>query len=109
MEEALKLIIGRSSLAMREAIDCLRAISARSPIVAQRYANALSLALNDPEAQFTPEERQILADAYQTPGGRGGHMLRIRLSEQEHTVLVERSEAVGETMSDYARKRIFGE
>ena len=105
MEEALRLIIAKSPAAMHEAIDCLRAIRAKSPVVNLRYERALELALGDPEAEFTAPERAILAQAIEPDDDdTRSYMLRIRLTEMERAGLVERATAAGQTMSEYMRR-----
>lgn len=69
MFDALRTIIARSPAAAREAIHCLRAIAVNSPAVQAHYNNAVRLALGDPQAAFTAEERALLA-LYVDDGGR---------------------------------------
>jgi hypothetical protein len=72
MEQALKLIIQKSPNAAPQAITCLRALSLNSPVVNKRFSHCVEIALNDPQADFTPEERSILVDAMSIgePSGR---------------------------------------
>jgi hypothetical protein len=108
MDEALRIIIARSPEAARDAIDCLRAIGARSPVVNQRYQNTLAVALSDPQATFTADERAILAEAI-APQGKANRSFtfHIRLSQQERAQLAAAADAVGMEMSDYARGVLF--
>lgn len=63
MEQALKIIIAKSANAFHEAIQCLHALRVNSPMTQNRYNHCLSIALHDPHAVFTADERAILAEA----------------------------------------------
>ncbi len=62
MEEALRLIIAKSPGAARMAMDTMRALSVNSPVVQSRYNITVQEALADPQAEFTTEDRELLAE-----------------------------------------------
>lgn len=110
MEEALKIIITKSPDAAYQAIQCLQAIAANSPMVQQRYNRVVESALRDRDANFTESERAALAE-YLEQGGREnrGFSLRVRLTDAEHAKLQASADQAGLGMSEYARRRIFAE
>lgn len=108
MEEALKTIISKSSLAMGDAITCLRAIAAKSPVVQQRYNHVVDLALNDPSAHFTTEERAIIAEGLSVPGSETRDFtLRVRLTQSERVTLQEAANDADLDLSEYVRRKLF--
>jgi hypothetical protein len=63
----------------------------------------------DPEATFTPQERETLAAAFEAPETTNREFtLRVRLSADEHAELLQLSEKEGIGMSEYARRKLFG-
>jgi len=109
MENALKLIISRSPAATREAMACLRAIRAGSPIVPIRYERAVNLALSDPEASFSGEERAELASHLTEDGGTRSTVFRFRLTKTERALLEDMAREAGVSASVYARRALFGD
>lgn len=108
MESVLRMIVGRSETAGREAIACLRAISARSPMLQHRYNHVVELALNDTHANWTAAERAEMAEYVELTGEPNrDFMLRIRLTEAEHADLQAASDAAGMSMSEWARRQMF--
>lgn len=108
MEQALKLIIVKSPDAMREAMKTLQAIRAKSPIVQQRYNRVVDMALNDSQAEFTAEERAVLAAPLTGNEDEGrAFMLRVRLTEAERAELQEEANAANKNMSEYVRQKLF--
>lgn len=67
MIETLQLILSRSSAAQGEAMNALKAIRVKSPMVERRYERTLSTALADPAVDWTMEERALLG-RYWTDG-----------------------------------------
>jgi len=109
MEDALKLIISRSPAATREAMACLRAIRAGSPIVPIRYERAVDLALSDPEASFSGDERAELASHLTEDGGTRSTVFRFRLTKAERALLEDMAREAGVSASVYARRALFGD
>jgi hypothetical protein len=83
MKDALQLIIGRSSAAMSDALDCLKAVRVKSPMVARRYEHVAGLALNDTSANWTPAERALIASYLATDDEGGTKPRNIRLSDED--------------------------
>lgn len=83
MRDALRLIIAKSPAAINEAMDCLRAIQVKSPIVQRRYENTARLAFSDPQAAFTPEERELIASHLAGEDEGGTKQRNIRLSDED--------------------------
>lgn len=108
MEQALKLIITKSPNAMSEAITCLRAIAAKSPVVQQRYQHCLTLALNDPAAKWTAQERAILAEPLTANvTDTKSVTVAIRLTPEERHILQQAADQSDQTLSDYIRSKLF--
>lgn len=108
MEEALRIIISKSTNATSEAIQCLAAIRAKSPVLQLRYNHCATLAFNDPEADFSRDERALIAEHLGTGGDESrSYMLRIRLTDAERIELTSLAEAAGLSMSEYVRQRMF--
>ena len=59
---ALRLIAAKSPNAMREAINTIRAINLNSPVAQRRYNRVVEIAFNDPQAEFSADERAMIAD-----------------------------------------------
>jgi hypothetical protein len=109
MENALKIIIAKSPAAMNDAIKCIQAVRTKSPILQQRYNRCVELALGDPEAEFTPDERGILAEYLESnEGDSRDFTLRVRLTGDERADLSAAAGAEGISLSEYVRKRLFG-
>jgi hypothetical protein len=108
--EALKLIIARSPRAAEHAVIAIQAARNKSPILQARYAQVLTMALADPAAEFTADERAVLAAGIDG-GDAGGRdfTLRVRLTEQERVSLSDAADAEGISLSEYVRRRLFGE
>ena len=105
---ALKLIIARSPRAAEEAIRTIAAARNNSPVVQIRYLNTLQRALADPEATFSPDERDLLADGIETPESESREfMLRVRLTDTERSMLQAAADETGTSMSEYVRRKLF--
>lgn len=109
MEEALRLIITKSPLAASQAMETIRAIHAKSPILQIRYNNTVQMALNDPQAEFTPAERALLAEFVGSPDSSTNRdfMLRVRLTDAERAALQQSADQAQQSMSEYVRQKIF--
>lgn len=94
---------------MHEAIKCLQAIRVNSPVTQIRYNHVVELALNDPQANFTPEDRALLA-GYLTVSSEStrDYTLRVRLTDVERAQLQEAADQAGQDMSEYVRRKLFG-
>jgi len=105
---AFKLIALRSRSCRNEA---LKSINAPAEMLPVRYRAILPLALRDPEAEWTDEEREMLLDLLAPPpmGEERTKQVNIRLSPTEYEVLRARAEAEGMTVSAWARKRLLSE
>lgn len=110
LTQAAKLIIARCSAPTgEEAIRLLAAVRANSPMVQTRYQVLLIRALADPEADFTPAERETLAAGIEPQDGSGSRdfTLRVRLNSAEQASLQVAAEAAGMSMSEYVRSKLF--
>jgi len=72
MIETLQLILSRSSAAQEEAMNALKAIRVKSPMVDQRYGRVLGIALSDQEASWTAEESVLLGRFWTESTGENG-------------------------------------
>lgn len=108
LEQALKIIVSKSPDAARDAMQCLQAIRVNSPMVQVRYNRVVEVAMSDRNADFTPDERAIIAEAVELPEGESrDFMLRVRLTPSEQADLQAAADEAGMTMSEYVRSRLF--
>jgi hypothetical protein len=108
MENALRTIIAASPAAAGEALACIRAIRANSPVVGVRFARVVETALTDPDASFTPEQRAEIAELLDIPAVENRAVtFRLRLTEAERIMIQDRASSAGLTMSEWARRRLF--
>lgn len=106
--ETLKIIIARSPRAAETAVRTILAARNNSPVLQTRYANVLIMAMADPEATFTPEERALLAEGFEAPESTSrDFMLRVRLTDQERAALQQLADRDGIGMSEYVRRKLF--
>lgn len=104
---ALRLIAGKSPAALHEALGALRAQQTQSPLALRRADRAIELALQDPQAGFTADERQALAALLSgTPDGARTLDVRIRVNADEKQRVQEMAEEAGMTVSDFIRGKI---
>lgn len=108
IENALKIIVSKSPKAARDAMQCLQAIRVKSPMAQVRYNRTVEIAMSDHDANFTTEERAIIAEAVELPEGEArGFTLRVRLTSSEQAELQTAADEAGLSMSEYARQKIF--
>lgn len=69
MKDALQLIAAKSPAASQDAMDTLRAIRVKSPMVQTRYERTVEAAFRDPDAEFSEDERALIASYLSLPGG----------------------------------------
>jgi hypothetical protein len=106
--EALKIIIAKSPNAAEEAIRTIAAARNNSPILQVRYSNVLIRALADPRAEFTPDERELLAAVIETPGtATRDFTLNLRLTSSERVELEQAAQTAGLSLSEYSRQQLF--
>ncbi len=60
--DALKLMAAKSANASHEAIRAIAAIDINSPMAGRRYNHVVDIAFNDPGADFTRAERELIVD-----------------------------------------------
>ena len=110
MEEALRIIIAKCNPhTAEEAIRTMAALRNNSPVLQIRYLNVLQRALADESANWTPDERLILAEAVEVPetGATRDFTFRLRLTDAERSQLQTAADETGQTMSEYVRRKIF--
>jgi hypothetical protein len=104
--------------------DAKRLMAAKSPSAAEalgtgvfkncsqaRVNNAASIALADHDADFTPDERKLIASFIESEGDDEprSFMLRVRLTETEQERLQEMAATQHMDMSEYTRWKLFEE
>lgn len=107
MEEALRIIVAKSPGAGSQAMQCLRALGVKSPIVQERYNRVVEIAFSDPQAEFTPADRALIAEY--VGGQKSANKdtdLRVRVTADEKAEVQEMAKEVGLTVSDFIRERI---
>ena len=108
LENALRVIIAASPAAAGEALACIRAIRANSPVVGVRFNRVVESALTDPEASFTPEQRAEIAELLDIPAIENRDVtFRIRLTVAERDVIQAAADNEGLTASEWARRKLF--
>lgn len=111
MIDALRIIVAKSPLAASQAVQCIAAIKAKSPVLQQRYNRVVELAFSDSQADpFTSEERQLIAEHVTGEGGEGSAKtfdVRVRVNASEKAEIQRLAADAGLTVSDYIRSRIF--
>lgn len=106
MEDALRLIIAKSPAAAGQAIKTLHAVSVKSPLLQHRYNATLDMALNDPQAEFTPAERATLAQFAAAGEKIRETRLQVRLTISEKLYLQQLAAERNLTLSDYVREKL---
>ena len=110
MIDALRIIIAKSPQAAAQAVQCIAAIKARSPMLQHRYNRVAETAFSDPQAEpFTPEERLIVAEHINDEGGEGSAKLldvRVRVNNAEKAEVQRLAADAGMTVSDFIREKI---
>lgn len=105
--EALKLIAGRSGFVQHEALKTLRATGAALQL---RYNLVAEHALDDPAAEFTPEERDALISLIVWPddSGRTTVLPTVRVTESERARAQARADAEADgNLSVLIRRLLF--
>lgn len=104
MSNPLVIIAGGSQDAARIATDALRAQQNGSPMAAARAARAARLALSDPQATFTADERRQIAGLLEND--RDAAPIRFRVSADERARLEQMAEDAELSISDFIRQKI---
>ena len=109
MIDALRIIAAKSSYAGAQAMQCIKAIQVESPIVKERYNRVVELAFSDPQAEFTPEERQLIAGFINSGEPHKTATIRFRVSPAEQEDVQRMADAANMNVSDYIRSLIWPE
>jgi len=106
--DALKIIIAKSPAQCAEAAKAITAINKKSPWSDMRCNNVAIRALEDPDANFTEDERVAIADLMGETETEGrDYMLRVRLTNTEHAELEELAGNENLSVSEYVRRKLF--
>lgn len=109
MIDALRIIAAKSPYAGAQAMQCIKAIQAKSPIVTERYNRVVELAFSDPQADFSPEERQLIADHIGGGDGNRSVTVRFRVTQAERADLETLAADAEMDVSEYIRSLIWPE
>ncbi len=105
MIEALRIIAAKSPAAAAEAIKTLK-IPVKTRQI--RYNFVADMAINDPEANFSAEERALIVKFIEPIDQAKSRMLPpIRVTEEEYAQIVDAAHLAGTTVSSYIRSRLF--
>lgn len=105
--EALRIIIAGSPSAFREASRTIQALHANSPIIQQRVNFTGSMALNDPQAEFTADERRLIADVMGLEGDSDITTISFKLTKAERADVERLAQAEGyKDLTSYIRSKI---
>lgn len=106
MERALRLIIKKSKRAASEAALCMQAVASKSPAANARYRRVVTAAFSDVSADFTEEEREIIAAPLSAEDSRN-RLLQVRLTAEEEDRLNGLAEKAGKSKSEFVRGILF--
>ena len=106
IEEALKLVIAKSPAAAGQAIKTIHALNVKSPLRQHRYNATVDAALHDPEADFTPEERALLAQFIAAGEKIRETRLQVRVTIAEKLYLQHQAAENKMTLSAYVREKL---
>lgn len=113
MIDALRIIAAKSPYAGEQAVQCIRAIQAKSPIVQQRYNRVVELAFGDNMADFTQEDRSLIASYIDTDADTGAESrtqtVRFRATPSEEREIQMMADAAGKDKSEFIRSLIWPE
>ncbi len=110
MIDALRIIAAKSPYAGGQALQCIRAIQAKSPIIQQRYNRVVELAFGDNMADFTPEERQLIADYVEADDVESkSEVIRFRCTPTEKEQIKTMADEAGMDISEYLRSLVWPE
>lgn len=113
MIDALRIIAAHSPHAGAQAVQCINAIKAKSPIVQQRYNRVVEMAFDDQQADFTPDERRLIAgylnldDETETESRTLTARFRVTPSEMREIQL--RASDQGKDVSEFLRALVWPE
>lgn len=103
------LLMHKSGAAAADALRLLEAYKKKSPILQQRYRAVLQLALKDPDAEFSGEERRLLASHLDFEGRESrSKRLQIRVTPSELQALTDQASEMGCSVAELVRVRVFG-
>jgi hypothetical protein len=110
MIDTLKLIVARSPNASHMALQCIKAARAESPVLQSRYNQVAEIAINDPAAGWTPEERGEIAAHLDVAEAdtRRSQTMNVRLTPDDADIIRLRAEAQQMTVSEYVRRAALG-
>jgi hypothetical protein len=106
MEEALRIIVAKSPMAGSMAMQTLQAIKAKSPVLQDRYNRTVQTALNDSQADFTPEERVLIASHIGGNDSLKAFDVRVRVTAEEKDRIQQMAAVEDMTVSEFIRDRI---
>jgi len=107
MIDALKLIVARSPQAGSMAMQCMQAVKVKSPVLQHRYNRTVETAFSDPNAEFLPAERELIASYIESDDdGPKTLELRIRVNAKEKSTIQEMASDADMTVSDFIRDKI---
>jgi DNA replication initiation complex subunit (GINS family) len=112
MIEALRIIAAKSPYAGAQAMQCIRAVQVKSPVVRERYNRVVEMAFGDSQAEFTPEERQLIASYVDADTGKTESrtdMMRFRVTPSEKREIEALAAATGKDISEYLRALVWPE
>lgn len=113
MIDALRIIAAKSPDAAPQAMQCIRAIEAKSPVVQHRYNNVVELAFGDNMAEFKPSERLLISSYVDADADTGAESrtqtVRFRASPSEEREIRILAAAAGKDISEYIRSLIWPE
>ena len=106
MEEALKMVIAKSPAAAKQALKTIHAMNVKSPLRQHRYNATVDAALHDPQADFTAEERALLAKFVAAGEKIRETRLQVRVTIAEKLYLQHQAAEQNMTLSAYVRDKL---
>lgn len=105
--EALRVIIAGSPSAFREASRTIQALHANSPIIQQRLNHVGAMALNDHQAEFSPNHRALIAAVMGLQEDSEMTTISFKLTRSERADVERLAQAEGfKDLTSYIRSKI---
>ena len=108
MIDALRIIAAKSPAAGEQAMQCIRAIQAKSPIVQRRYNRVAELAFGDNMADFEPAERRLIASYIEADEVENKSLvIRFRVTPSEKAAIEQMATDGDMDVSEFLRSLIW--
>jgi hypothetical protein len=77
-------------------------------MIGARFNNVVKIAFSDPDAAFTPEQRAAITELIDISSDNRDAWFRMRITVDEYEAIRQSADSAGLSMSEWARRRMFG-